>query len=346
MKRIVRLSILLVAVSLALSSCKTDTSNMRKKITGKAGEMVVVLPKNYWNGSVGKAFREVMAQSQLGLPQDEPIFDLIDVPPEAFKEIFKTTRNIVRINISSEIDTSRVVYKKDVWAWPQAVVIISAKSPEDFQQLFKMNSDRIVAYMLKAERNRLQRNYRKYYAKAVKAKILKKFNINIDVPPGFVVTNDSTKNFAWIRYETPDISQGILVYTYPYKSDSTFTQNYLLDLQDSILKADVPGPRDGSYMMTERKLPPVFNVFKYKNNYAAGLRGLWRVNGDFMGGPYINLSVLDASKNRIVTLYGFVYAPKSDKRNYIRQVEAMMYTMTFPDQKANDKVNTQINMGN
>lgn len=346
MKRTLYISILLVAASLVMSSCQDKTTNMRKKITGKAGEMVVVLPKDYWKGAVGKAFREVMAQPQLGLPQDEPIFDLIDVPPEAFKEIFKTTRNIVRINIDATIDTSRVVYKKDIWAWPQAVVIISAKSPEDFQQLFKKNSDKIVAYMLKAERDRLQRNYKNFHDKAVKNEILKKFDIDINVPPGFVVTNNKTKDFAWIRYETPDISQGILVYTYPYKSDSTFTENYLLNKQDSVMKADVPGPSAGSYMMSERQLPPVFNVFKFKNNYAAGLRGLWRVNGDFMGGPYFSLSILDASKNRIVTLFGFVYAPKFDKRNYIRQVEAMIYSTTFPDQKENDKINTQINMGN
>ena len=346
MKRIIRLGFLLLAISVVMSSCTTSNTNTRKNVTGKAGELVVVLPKDYWNGPVGKSIREVLAQSQLGLPQDEPIFDLINVPPEAFKEIFKTTRNIVRVNISSTVDSSMVVFKKDIWAWPQAVVNISAKSQDDFLQLFKKNSDKIVAYILKAERDRLQMNYRKYHDKAVKAEILKQFNIELNVPPGFVVTNDNKKNFAWIRYETPDISQGILVYTYPYTSDSTFTEKYLLDKQDAVLKENVPGPSEGSYMMTERKLPPVFHVFKFKNNYAAGMRGLWRVNGDFMGGPYINLSVLDASKNRIVTLFGFVYAPRFDKRNYIRQVEAMMYSMKFPDQKANDKLNTQINMGN
>jgi hypothetical protein len=70
------------------------------------------------------------------------------------------------------------------------------------------------------------------------------------------------------------------------------------------------------------------------------------VEGDFMGGPYINLSVLDASKNRVITLDGFVYAPKYNKRNYLRQVEAMMYSLELPDQKKNDKINSQIKMGN
>jgi uncharacterized protein DUF4837 len=222
MKRIVTLGFLLAGLSLILSSCQDDNTNMRKKITGKAGELVVIVPTPTWEGATGKRFREVMAQPQLGLPQEEPIFDLIAVPPSAFKEIFKTSRNIVQIKISTTIDSSKVEFKKDIWAWPQAVVNIQARSTEDFHQLFDQYSDRIVAYMLRAERDRLQINYKKYHDKAAKNVIRNKFNIELNVPPGFKVTKERD-DFAWVRYETPDISQGILIHTYPYTSDSTFT---------------------------------------------------------------------------------------------------------------------------
>jgi hypothetical protein len=45
-------------------------------------------------------------------------------------------------------------------------------------------------------------------------------------------------------------------------------------------------------------------------------------------------------------LDGYVYAPRFDKRNLLRQVEAMMYSMELPDQKKNDKINSEVNMGN
>ncbi len=48
-----------------------------------------------------------------------------------------------------------------------------------------------------------------------------------------------------------------------------------------------------------------------------------------MGGPFISLSTFDKERNRIVTVEGFVYAPKFDKRNYLRQVEAILYTLDF-----------------
>ncbi|MHA7111525.1 DUF4837 family protein [Sunxiuqinia elliptica] len=344
MKRIIYIGLWMVILAVGLGACN-DQTNMRKKITGKAGELVVVVPDPTWEGATGKSFREIMAQPQLGLPQDEPIFDLINVPPSAFKEIFRTSRNIVRIKISTTVDTSEVKFRKDIWAWPQAVVDINASSTEEFNQLLKKNSDRIVAFMLKAERDRLQMNYRNYHDKAAKNIIKDKFNIQLNVPPGFKVTKQE-KDFVWVRYETPDISQGIMIHSFPYQSDSTFTQQFLLNKRDSILKANVAGPAEGSYMTTERQLPPVFNVFQFKKNYASEMRGLWRVEGDFMGGPYINLTVLDAANNRIVMLDGYVYAPRFDKRNLLRQVEAMMYSLELPDQQKNDKINSQVNMGN
>ncbi len=343
MKRICS-TVLLISLSAVLFSCK-DEGNLRRKVTGKAGEVVVVIPKETWEGVVGDEMKKILSQPQLSLPQDEPIFDLIDVPPVAFKDIFKTSRNIINVRISPTQDSTKVEFKKDIWAWPQAVINIQAKSPEDFKEVFGKNSDKIVAYLLKAERERLQINYSKYYDKAVKNNLLKEYNINLTVPPGFSIARKS-KDFAWIRYETPDISQGIILHTFPYVSDSTFTMDFLMERRDSILKAYVEGPADGSYMTTEHRLTPVFNVFKFKNNYAAEMRGLWRVENDFMGGPFINLTVLDASNSRVIMLDGYVYAPRFDKRNYLRQVEAMIYSLTLPDQAKNDKINSQIEMGN
>ncbi len=345
MKRIKIISFLALIVLIFTSSCSNDPTVMRKKITGKAGEIVVVIPETLWKNSLGSKLRQVLAQPQLGLPQDEPIFELINVPPQAFKEIFKTTRNIIHVSVNSEIKTAKIEFKKDIWAWPQAVINIKAKSQEEGIKAFTENSDKIVAYLLKAERDRLLMNYKNYHDKAAKNIIAEKFDLELNFAPGFKVV-DQSKDFAWIKYETPEISQGVIIHTFPYRSDSTFTTDYLLAKRDSILKKYVDGPLEGSYMTTEHQLSPVFNVFDFKNNYSAEMRGLWKVEKDFMGGPFVNLSVLDASNNRIVMLDGYVYAPRYDKRNYLRQVEAMIYSLNFPHQPKNDKIRSEVNMGN
>jgi len=94
-----------------------------------------------------------------------------------------------------------------------------------------------------------------------------------------------------------------------------------------MLKKYVGGENPGSYMSTELQVLPTFRSFKLNGTYTAELRGLWKVEGDFMGGPFISISQLDESKNRVVTVEGFVYAPKYNKRNYVRQLEAILYSL-------------------
>lgn len=327
-----------------LSSCGDDVP-FHKNITGKAGEVLFVVSENTWKGEVGKAMKDIFMSPQVSLPQEEPLFNVVQIPYKAFNSLLETHRNIVLVEISSSVDSASVTYIDDKWAYPQAVISIKASSSESFLEVLHRNSDKMVSRFLKAERNRLQINYRKQADQGLIKKIKDKFNISIVIPHGFKI-GINKKDFMWIRYDTGDITQGLFIYSFPYKSDSTFTANYVLNKRDSLLKDYVEGPTEGSYMTTERRATPFMNVFRYKNNYSCELRGLWRVENDFMGGPYVNLSVLDASKSRVIVLDGFVYAPRFKKRNYLRQMEAIIYSLKLPDQAANDKIESQVKMGN
>lgn len=344
MKRIINNLTAFVVLSLVLFSCDNFGIKMQT-ITGKSGEIVVVIKKETWKGQTGSLIREVLAQPQSSLPQEEPMFNLIDVPPEAFIRLFKSSRNIITVKISSTYTETKVEFKNDTWAHPQAVVNIQASSPENFEELFNANCNKIMSFFLKAEKDRLIQTYTSVYEKGVYKVLLDEFHIKLYVPTGFnIVKKDS--DFVWIRYDTPLIYQSIIVYAYPYDSDSIFTRKYQLIKRNLMLKAHVAGPQPGSYMATEMEFPQDFNILKYKGNYASEMRGLWRVENDFMGGPFVSLSVLDASRRRVITIEGHVYAPKNDKRNYLRQVEAMVYSLEFPGQKINDKITKQIEVGN
>lgn len=341
---LIKSSVLLI-LTIVLFSCDLKQAAKLETITGKSNEVVILIGKEVWNGQVGSLIRQVLAQPQSSLPQEEPIFSLINVPPEAFINLFKTSRNIITVKISPTYTDPKVEFTNDVYAYPQAVVNIQATSPENFDEIFNANSEKIIGFFLKAEKDRLKKTYLAVHEKAVYNTLLKDFNIKLYVPTGFkVVKKDS--NFIWIRYDTPLIYQSIIVYTYPYDSDSTFTTKYQLDKRNLVMNAQVPGPIAGSYMTTEMEVPVDFNVLNYNGNYACEMRGLWRVENDFMGGPFVSLAVLDASRRRIVTVEGHVYAPKNDKRNYLRQVEAMIYSLEFPGQKINDKINKQLEIGN
>jgi len=340
------LQLLFVFLAFAFfQSCSNDSKIRRQNITGRPNEILVVIADDSWEGKSGELIRNTLAQQQIGLPQVEPVFGLINVSPGAFKKIFKTTRNIIQITISSTVTTPEVLIKDNPWAAPQATVEIKVKDADEFEQIFKENSNKILSYFISAEKKRLNATYEKTYEKVIYNLLNNEFDVTMKVPPGFVVSKKDT-DFVWYKYETPDISQGIILYSIPYKSDSTFTLNYMVALNDSVLKKNIPGPAAGSYMSIEKRLDQVFNITEHNKNYASEMRGLWRLENDFMGGPYISLAELDASNQRVVVAFGYVYAPSKDKRNFLQQVEVMIYSLKMNKQAENNKINSQVKMGN
>lgn len=345
MKRNLLLIFAIVLVTGFLFSCSNKGEILHKNITGRANELVVVITDDSWDGVPGETLRGSLGQAQAGLPQIEPLFDLVRVPPAGFKSIFQSTRNILQTSISPNVEKPEVVLKDNVWAYPQATVQVKAKNAEQFREVYLENEDKIMSYFLSAERKRLTMNYKKYYEKGIYNVLDKDFGVTMMVPPGFVIA-EQKEDFIWYKFETPEISQGIILYTIPYSSDSTFTTNYLLSVRDSVLKANVPGPTKGSYMGTERRFDQMQSIFEHNGNYASEMRGLWRLYNDYMGGPYIALAELDASNQRVVVAFGYVYAPSKDKRNLLRQVEAMIYSLKLNNQAENDKINSEVKMGN
>lgn len=339
------LLIVAVLVIFVFQSCSSDGEILHKNITGNANELVVVISNDAWDGAPGELIRNSLGQTQVALPQDEPVFNLIDVPKAGFKSIFRSTRNILQVTISSTVSKPEVVMKDDVWAYPQATVQVKVKNTEQFKEVYTENQDKIMSYFLAAEKERLTMIYNKTYEKAVYNVLSTDYGMTMKVPPGFQIVSQK-EDFIWYKYETPEISQGIVIYSFPYVSDSAFTVDYQLKVRDSILRANIPGPTKGSYMTTEKRFEQTNNYIEHNGNYASEMRGLWRLENDYMGGPYISLAELDAANQRVIVAYGYVYAPSKDKRNYIRQVEAMIYSLKLNDQKKSDKIKSQIEMGN
>lgn len=345
MKSLIKNAAFLLVLLFIAGSCKNDAPVLHTNVSGKANDLVVVISEDSWKGRPGELIKATFAQFQYGLPQEEPLFDIINIPPAAFQKIFKSNRNILQVTVSPTVLKPEMAIKENAWAYPQAVVEISAQNVEQFETVFNANSGKILSYFLQAEKKRITANYEKYYEKTVYNILEKDFGVTMKVPPGFVIAMQK-ENFIWYRYETPEISQGIVLYTFPYESDSTFTINYLTAKRDSVLKQYVAGTVEGSYMTTEKRIDQLFGITEHNKNYASETRGLWALENDFMGGPFIALDELDASNQRVVSAFGYVYAPSKDKRNYMQQVEAMIYSLKMNKQAENDKINSQVKMGN
>ncbi len=303
--------------------CEEIESSLMKASTGKSGEVLVVVQKNIWKGESGSILRKNLNVDFPGLPQSEPRFSVTNIPHVAFNNIFKNHRNIIFTEVSGKVKKSIITYKYDVYASPQLVITIKAKSKKELKELLKSNIIEITDLIENTELDRLAKNYSRLRNNEIYNQLKKNHDIKLTVPKGYKLDVD-TNNFIWISHETPLISQGLLIYYYDYTDTNSFKLDNLLNKRDSILINNVPGPSKNSYMNTDRDYYLEFKEFYKDERYTAEIRGLWNVKGDFMGGPFVNTSVVDEKNSRIITVDAYVYSPKKNKRNYIRQLEAIV----------------------
>ncbi|MCA1744759.1 MAG: DUF4837 family protein [Bacteroidales bacterium] len=322
---------LLISLLALFSGCK-NTSNQKPNITGAMGEVLVVMDDKWRNGPEGEALQQMLKQPMEGLPQVEPIFNVSITPHRAFGGSMRTFRNLVITNIGPDVEKEGVrFFSESSWARDQSMIHINAKTPELFLALLDKEEVRILGYILRAERQRSIRYYTKFVAGNLTDKINQKWGMKVIIPNIFTVKLDKD-DFSWMSHETPSLSQGMFIYSFDYKGEGTFSREYLLNKRDSVLRRNVPGPSEGSYMSTEHMTPVTYKSFENNGHKVVELRGLWKVVGDLMGGPFVMHAHLDKANNRVVVTDGYVFLPEEPKkRNYIWQLESLFYSVDFGD---------------
>ncbi len=325
-----------IVFTLIASGCKTRPNAHKPSPSGKAGVMIIVMDDNVKNTEAGKKLWDMMVQPMLGLPQDEPLFDVSVIPNSAVSDFMKTYRNLIMVKMGDGVEKEGIFFYKETWAQTQALVRINAKTPESLLSLVEKNEIKLVGFFIRAERDRLTSYYNTTFNKELKDKIKNKWNYNMTIPRDFSLRKE-TKNFLWMSQETASSSLGLLMYEVDYVGKGSFSKEYLLNERNKILQEEVPGPTSGSYMTTELNFPVLYQVVKIPGDTASVLlRGLWKVQGDMMGGPFMSMAHLDKKDKKIIVTEGYSYNPqKPKKRNMMRQLEAILYSYKPVEEKSN-----------
>ncbi len=325
--------VILVAL-VFLASCKDkDQKKLLPNVTGKSGEVVLVIAPGHWSSNVGKEFKNKFNKAYPALPQPEPMFDLVHIPYDAFSNIFKTHRNLVFARVDKDISEPKMVIQEDRWSDPQLIVNVIAPDDSSLAAVVAEKGDILIDRIMKKEMERYAENYKKYEEKVIANQLEKKFGIRLTIPKGYTVDVDTT-DFVWIESRgRGDVVQGILVYAYD-KPEVDLTTDYLFAKRNQFTKRYVPGPTQGSYMAVESETIPYRREISVNDIKVIELRNLWRVENDFMGGPFISFSFIDEKQNKVINIDGFVYAPRFDKRDYLRQLEAILNSVIIPNESA------------
>jgi len=331
MKRFLTYLAVAVTAVLTIASCSEEK---RKKallpnISGKAGEVIVVIDKGLWEGSIGTVLRDTLTADCPFLPQREPMYNLVDVAPSGFNNMFQIHRNIIVINVSSSVTEPGVVIRKDVWAAPQCVIYINAADSETATELIKANSDKIVTTLEQAERDRVIANAKKYEERALAPATEEVIGGTPHYPSGYQLKK-KTSDFVWITYAPQGTQQSILAFKYPVvEGEDMMSRTSLTDNINLMLKENVPGMFENTYMTIASGITPSVKYLNYKGHAFAEIRGLWDVYNDYMGGPFVAHAFYSQDGKDMIVLLAFVYAPKYDKRQYLRQVESILYSFEW-----------------
>jgi len=324
-----KLFCIIVLTAVCLTGCHRTGKTYLPTISGKAGEVIVVIDKEYWDGELGASVRQLLARECPYLAQREPLYTLVNVPPTGFSDIFRIHRNIVFFDINPQVAAPGVYLLGDKWATPQCLIRISAPDQETAVGLVKTKGETIEMAIEQAERDRVIANTLRYEARNIYPNVASLMGGSPHFPNGYSLRKASD-DFVWVDDEKQYTRQGIFVYRYPATGDpDEFSWDNIIAHRNAILKEKVPGMFEGTYMTTSDATIPSLKYLRYKGRDFVEARGFWEVHNDFMGGPFVSHSFYSPDGQYVIVTEAFVYAPKYDKRQYLRQVESILYSFEW-----------------
>ncbi|TDU43534.1 uncharacterized protein DUF4837 [Gelidibacter sediminis] len=306
---------------LLLTSCNNGKDQrIISASNGNINNLLVVVDNLLWDDSVGETIRDVVAAPVPALNQEEPLFSLNQMPPAVFDGFATRSRTILKIEKGGP---AGVVIKNDVYARPQTVVVVSGKTDQEIKDELESNSDKIIAAFKKEE---LKENQRRIKKSLMDDKPLQEaLGVKLNFQTAYRIAKQD-EDFFWIRKQIPTGTMDIMIYEVPLhtikKGDSAIID--IVRMRDSIGKVHIPGPVEGSYMITEDAYTPYLSETELDGKFTYETKGIWDVKNAFMSGPFINYAIEDKANDRFLVIEGYVFAPSVEKRNNIFEMEAII----------------------
>ena len=288
--------------------------------SGNINNISVVIENEMWEGSIGEALRKSLAAPVDGLPQEEPIFSLNQMPPEAFSGFVRKNRLFVKIEKG---EAGRFKIFNDPFAHPQKGVVITGKDSDEIIEQINKNSEEIIKTLRNTEIKEKQRRINKSLKEDEKLK--NTLGVSLKFPTAYRYAMEN-EEFFWLRKDIPKGNMEILVYAVPLNQidrDTSVIAN-IIKMRDSIGKIYIHGAIEGRYMITEEAYAPYLFDSEVDGKFAYETKGTWEMKSAFMAGPFINYAVKDSVNNRYIILEGFTFAPATAKRDNMFELEAIL----------------------
>lgn len=328
-----------LCAAVILTACNGSERDRLPRSAGGQGEVLVVMGKAHWEGAPGAAVRVLLEQPVDGLPQREARFKVAHTLPSGLGSLLKTHHSVLIAQVDPDAQPEGLLLLRDQEAQGQLTVRLAAHRAEDLISLVQREGGEVLDALENHQRLRVQQRLAREKDASISSSLRAQHGLELDVPGGYTVRTQAPR-FSWLQRDRlvsgsgldHNVIEGLLIHRHAYTSDTTFQVPYLVELRDSVTKAHVPGPDPGSFMVVQRgfeqmDLMPHGRAVSLNGSFAYVMQGLFGMHGAKMGGPFVSLSLVDTARQELITVEGFVYAPQFDKREYMRELEALVRTV-------------------
>ena len=292
-RKAIMLSLASLLLFILTTGCQEGRNGRLPASTGQPYEVVL-------EGDTDSIVAKILTEEVTGLPQPEPLCNIISVKRGKARASYRMVRTRVVVDIDKRHMAFSAKTTLDENASPQLVVHIKAKSAEQLKAM--LSNDKNAEQL----RTAIDQSEMKHLASLIKQnpekqrEVKRMFGIDMKIPAPLDASKKA-KGFLWLSNNASSGMQNLLFMRVRRKAGKDGIQLQV----DSILRKNMPGETDSMYMT----IPHLTE------------RGLWEMKGDAMGGPYIK-----EQKGDIIVI-AFVYAPEKKKRNLTKQLEAVLTTI-------------------
>lgn len=312
-------------VCINLFSCDENKKAVVTQSTGKINSLSIVISDQLWNGEVGDSLRKKFAAPVDGLPQEEPLFTITQLPVKILDGYKTISRNVI---IIKKEENNFYKFEKNEFARPQNVVHISGNNVAEIIQHIEKNGDSIVDRFKETEIIKNQEIINKDLLDD--KKIQDKFKVSLKVPSTYKYVM-KRRNFIWMKREILSGNTSLVIYKVPFKTilkDDDVVTN-IIAMRDSFGGKYIKGKSRNTRMITEESYSPYFFNTILDGKRAYETKGTWELKGDYMSGSFINYAILNRKKREFIIIEGFCYAPSTDKRDLMHELEAIIKSVKF-----------------
>ena len=353
---------LLTACLFVFAGCSGE-SDYRPRAVGLDTEILVVADSLDWSGAIGEALRETVGQFISTLPAPERQFELRHAPLETEDDLETARRqkNVIFVaafsDSTNEAEYIRNVFdptaqqaireeggvavsRENIFRRDQQVYYITGEDKEDVIEAIYSASEGVSRDFTRAARRRLtEEMFDRGRQVDVEEELATMYDFAVNVQHDYLVAVD-TSDFVWLRRILPETWRSVFVHFIDHANPELLSPEWIYDTRDSLARQYIQGNLGGWIEIDRRESRPLETKnINFLGRYGFETRGLWHMVGveegrkmEFgMGGPFITYTFYDQPTGRLYMIDGMVFAPGYNKREFLRQMEAIAYTFRSRD---------------